>query len=260
MFFAVRTSSLINGQILASADEVGFEAINKSRKTAMNNVWLLSIWLSVTAVESFTYSLFLLINANDECAPRDDHNMRHDLLKFMDRMTNYEFWLIPLIWLYWPTKAHKRENRFRKKAIDQLKQPYASASGNLDETRPSDNTDDLSDNGYSSLDGGESYLDYDNRTDGSSFVGVKPQHKKDRTTMMENSGSVVDQYTSDSYRNTKSSHNNSNGIVIVGQRSHVLSQMEEIKDMAATFLAPSDPNKTPTQRLMSNDSFSLNLQ
>lgn len=135
MFFAVRTSRLINSQILASAGEGGFEAINASRKTAMNNVWLLSIWLSVTAIESFTYSLFLLINANENCAPRNDHEFLRTMLQFTDRMTNYELWLIPLIWLYWPTKARKRENRSRKRAIDQLKLPYASASDNLDETK-----------------------------------------------------------------------------------------------------------------------------
>ena len=85
-------------------------------------------------------------------------------------MTNYEFWLVPLIWLYWPTKARKRENRSRKKAIDQLKQPYAGESSNLDDTKQDENTNDFSDDGYSSLDGGESYLDYDNKTTNSSFV------------------------------------------------------------------------------------------
>ena len=77
--------------------------------------------------------------------------------------------------------------------------------------------------------------------------------------MMDNSGSVVDQYTSDSYRNTKSSQNNSNGIVIVGQRQHIISQMDDINDMAATFLAPNDPNVTPTKSQLRQDSFSLNL-
>ena len=75
IFFGARTNSLINEQILASKDEPSFLAINKSRKAAMNNVWLLQIWLLVVAIESFTYSLVLLIRANDDCTPDFDHDV-----------------------------------------------------------------------------------------------------------------------------------------------------------------------------------------
>ena len=40
-----------------------------------------------------------------------------DLLQTIDRVTNYQSWFIPLIWLYWPTKARKRENRRRRKSV-----------------------------------------------------------------------------------------------------------------------------------------------
>ena len=99
----------------------------------------------------------------------------HDIIKFIDRTTNYQSWFIPLIWLYWPTKANKRQNRSRKWAIDQLSRSGAeghesnskilsSLEASEDGTRTGDDgtvdsPDRFSNDGYSSLDGDQSFLD-----------------------------------------------------------------------------------------------------
>ena len=81
--------------------------------------------------------------------------------------------------------AHKKENRSRKRAIDQLHNKSKRSNRKHISSQINDdlNTeekeqliangemrDDFSDDGYSSLDGGESYLDYDTRTDVSDFI------------------------------------------------------------------------------------------
>lgn len=86
----------------------------------MRNVWLLLIWLLVVAFESFFYSLYILIHVREECYNWKSSQQLRDILKFVDRTTNLQSWFVPLIWLYWPTKARKRENRSRKQAIDKL--------------------------------------------------------------------------------------------------------------------------------------------
>ena len=82
----------------------------------------------------------------------------HEILKFFDRTTNYQSWFIPLIWLYWPTKARKLENRTRKRAIDYL-QRGSEVGRSVSCVTGGDSEGDFSDDGYTSLDGGESYLD-----------------------------------------------------------------------------------------------------
>ena len=72
---------------------------------------------------------------------------------------NYQSWFIPLIILYWPTKARKRENRSRVRAAKHL----ANSTKNVKDKEVDKYGDGTSD-GYTSLDG-ESYLDYDNRSD-----------------------------------------------------------------------------------------------
>ena len=54
----------------------------------MDNVWVMLVWLMVTAIESFTYSLVLYIGRDPDCNPREGTWWRA-LLQFMDRTTNY---------------------------------------------------------------------------------------------------------------------------------------------------------------------------
>ena len=150
----------------------------------MKNVWFLLIWLAVVSLESISYNVFVRISDDDDCLPTVASLNAYDIIKMIDRMVSYQSWFIPLIWLYWPTKARKRENRSRKRAIDQLIRSTAEGGDSLHpSTRLLDtsdinngsedndddnntgegsqdlNSDDFSGDGYSSLDPSESYLD-----------------------------------------------------------------------------------------------------
>lgn len=138
----------------------------------MDTVWILMVWLSVTTLESITYSLIVYLMADPECK-LDDTAWWANYTQFLDRITNFQLWLIPLIWFFWPSKANKRNNRSRKRAVNQLKKSinkrenHSSSliNSNDDSTQRDDEVDAYSDDGYSSLDGTESYLDNDNRSE-----------------------------------------------------------------------------------------------
>ena len=137
----------------------------------MKNIWILLIWMGVVSLESITYTIIERSFTDSDCYPHHMSLDTHDIIKFIDRTTNYQSWFIPLIWLYWPTKANKRQNRSRKWAVDQLSK---STDGNLTEQHTSrmfnsldasedgtrtgddgtvDSPDRFSNDGYSSLDG-----------------------------------------------------------------------------------------------------------
>ena len=46
-------------------DDTTYAAINESRQTAMEHVWLWLIWILTVAIESLLYSSFLLILCDD---------------------------------------------------------------------------------------------------------------------------------------------------------------------------------------------------
>lgn len=85
--------------------------VHLSRKAAMKNVWMLLIWITVVAIESFLYSILELYLTGQRCEPIHVSQSTSDFFKFLDRFCGYSSWFIPLIWLYWPTKTHKQQNR-----------------------------------------------------------------------------------------------------------------------------------------------------
>jgi len=100
----------------------------------MNNVWFFLIWLCVVAVEAFVFSSQKLFTATADCAPATDNRTLSEVLQFLDRIINFQSWFIPLVWLYWPTKARKRENRLRKQAFDKLRSSVINDQANDDKT------------------------------------------------------------------------------------------------------------------------------
>ena len=87
----------------------------------MDTVWILIIWLAVTTFESVAYSMIVYLLADPQCLI-DDTAWWAIYFQFLDRTTNYQLWLLPLMYLFWPSKANKRSNRSHRKAVDQLKQ------------------------------------------------------------------------------------------------------------------------------------------
>lgn len=171
-FFTVRTQILINNQHEESKEDPEFKAINEHRKQAMDTVWILLVWFSVTTFESVAYSVAVYVLADPQCK-LDDTAWWATYAQFMDRITNFQLWLIPLIWFFWPSKANKRNNRSRRRAVDQLKRSTVSkrnyhtssminTEGNEDSTYGDEYT--YSEDDYSSLDGTE-YHENDNRSD-----------------------------------------------------------------------------------------------
>ena len=89
----------------------------------MRNIWFLLIWLSVVAFESFLFSLLTYYLSGELCEPSHVKREVASLLEFIDRFVNYQSWFIPMIILYWPTKARKKENRSRVRAAKHLADP-----------------------------------------------------------------------------------------------------------------------------------------
>ena len=131
LFFALKISKEIDEQIELSKNDPEYLAINESRKKAMSDVWLLLIWLLVVAIESFTYSVLTLSFYDDHCVPRHLSLLWYDIFTMIDRMTNYQSWFLPLIWLYWPTMSHKQQRRSRRKAIEKLNGQNGSGGGQI---------------------------------------------------------------------------------------------------------------------------------
>jgi len=118
LFMACKTSAQIQSQIQTTKDDATFTAINESRRQAMRNVWFLLIWFLIAAFESFLFSLYVLVFSEPWCYGWKSPPQLRDCIKFVDRTVNLQSWFIPLIWLYWPTKARKKEYRSRRQAID----------------------------------------------------------------------------------------------------------------------------------------------
>lgn len=127
----------------------------------MRNIWFLLIWLSVVAFESFLFSLLTYYLSGENCEPIHVKEEVDSFLEFIDRFVNYQSWFIPMIILYWPTKARKKENRSRVRAAKHLADPTQKKPKDLMyETQTADRTSD----GYTSLDG-DSYLDTNSAVD-----------------------------------------------------------------------------------------------
>ena len=190
---------MIKGQIEASRNDKTFLAINTSRKAAMNNVWFLLIWLFAVAIEGFTFSLTLLLVHGPDCEPVSSSGQTvKEVFQFIDKLFNFQSWFIPMIWLYWPTKARKKENRTRKKAIDQLKGSIIIINNSADTAGEEcgETGADFSEDGYSSLDADESYLDYDHRSDNSvSFVDQTSKESMKRSEILRQPG--MERYSSE---------------------------------------------------------------
>ena len=127
-YFAVQVTKEINSQkfnnsVLDDSDSRKSEAnlITKSRQTAMRNIWVLLIWLTVSAVEGLTYSLCGKLLSGEHCEPVHISDSADAFFTWFDRFMGYQSWFIPLIWLYWPTKQNKKDNRERMRAVKQLK-------------------------------------------------------------------------------------------------------------------------------------------
>jgi len=89
-FYAVKTNIAINKLREAEKNERFFDAINESRKQAMENVWFLLIWLLVTAILSFTYSLVKLLRSNSGCFPQNDTaHLFKNFIEFMNRTLDF---------------------------------------------------------------------------------------------------------------------------------------------------------------------------
>ena len=89
-FYAVKTNIAINKLREAEKNERFFDAINESRKQAMENVWFLLIWLLVTAILSFTYSLVKLLRSSLGCFPQNDTaHLFKNFIEFMNRTLDF---------------------------------------------------------------------------------------------------------------------------------------------------------------------------
>jgi len=69
LFFAVKTHMAINRLREDQKHDPLFHGLNQSRKEAMDIVWVILVWLMVTAIEAFTYSIVLYIRRDPECNP-----------------------------------------------------------------------------------------------------------------------------------------------------------------------------------------------
>ena len=125
----------------------------------MQNIWFLLIWLTVVAIEGLLYSILVYYLPGEHCSPVRISNELDSFFKFFDRFSTYQSWFIPMIYLYWPTKQRKEENRSRIKAVRTLTAVSArDLAGRVQGDDDDEFDDDQSNAGYSSLDG-ESYLD-----------------------------------------------------------------------------------------------------
>ena len=86
----------------------------------MKNIWFLLIWLTFVAVEGLLYSIAGKYVTGDDCEPVHVSYAVDSCLHFFDRFCGYQSWFIPLIWLYWPSKAHKEEKRSLLRAVKHL--------------------------------------------------------------------------------------------------------------------------------------------
>lgn len=55
----------------------------------MDNVWLLLIWLIVTAILSFAYSFAKLLRADPNCFSNEGHLLIKNFVEFMNRILDY---------------------------------------------------------------------------------------------------------------------------------------------------------------------------
>jgi len=86
----------------------------------MKKIWILLIWLMVVAISNFVYSILIYYLSGDDCEPTHISLELDSAFKNLDRFLGYQSWFIPLIWIWWPTKARKRENISRYRAAKTL--------------------------------------------------------------------------------------------------------------------------------------------
>lgn len=88
-----------------SAGEI--QQLNESRQKAMKNIYVLLYCLTFVAIESFVYSMMTFYLSGPDCQPTRVKEEVKSFFQFFDRFISFQSWFIPLIWLYWPTKARR---------------------------------------------------------------------------------------------------------------------------------------------------------
>ena len=155
------------GGDLADSREDPSYNLNLSRKAAMRNIWIQLSFISVASIETFLYSIFRYYMTGEHCVPIHTSSSVNSWIEFLNRFCEYQLRFIPLIWLYWPTKTHKKQNMRRVRAAKALTNTTKRAKhSGLQNDTGGERTEknDSDDDGYASLDG-ESYLDYDSQSD-----------------------------------------------------------------------------------------------
>lgn len=106
--------------------------------------------------------------------------------------------------------------------------------------------DDFSDDGYSSLDGGESYLDYDTRTDVSEVIDENLPIE-DRTRVLEQPSQVVAEYN-------KVGFGQNSNIFIVGQKGANSGVVSTVSSKVNDFQVSSDDHYLSNSKSQAHES------
>ena len=88
--------------IIESEGDPKMMEINQKRRYQMRLIWIWWGFLMLSNVFSLTYSILVYVYENDKCVATKLSELGFDLVKFTDRVIEYQLWVIPLLYMYWP--------------------------------------------------------------------------------------------------------------------------------------------------------------
>jgi hypothetical protein len=95
--------------------------ILSSRKSSLNNMWLIVITMLFCATFDFIYSLSVFIYYSPSCTPQRIPFWLDSTFKFMDRFIAYYLWLYPLLYTFWPSFKNTKQQQIYKKSVEFLR-------------------------------------------------------------------------------------------------------------------------------------------
>jgi hypothetical protein len=115
LFEIEETERLVRNSSITSIQD----AITKSRKSSLDNMWMIIYTMVFCAFFDFCYSVCVFIFYSLDCTPQRIPWWLDSTFKFMDRFIAYYLWLYPLLWIFWPSirrvdeqKRYDRANKY----------------------------------------------------------------------------------------------------------------------------------------------------
>lgn len=81
-----------------------------------------------TTAFNFMYSVMVMARWTNECWAPTNKALLWNFYDLIDRLDSYIFWFYPLIYLFWPSKKHKQQEKRFEKVVENINWTLSNSS------------------------------------------------------------------------------------------------------------------------------------